>query len=173
MNSFLSDYLRPMVQTDLELVLAWRNHPEVRRYMYTRHEIALEEHASWYARASVQPGRHLLIFEIGGSAQGFVNLHESAPGGIAEWGFYVAPDASRGTGGRLGQSLLNHAFEVLGLHKLCAEVLGFNERSIRFHLRLGFQQEGLLRQQHFDGQGYHDVLCFGLLAADWRASREN
>jgi len=34
-------------------------------------------------------------------------------------------------------------------------------------LRLGFQREGVLRQQHFDGQQYHDVVCFGLLANEW------
>lgn len=31
--------VRPMVATDLERVLGWRNHPEVRRHMYTQHAI--------------------------------------------------------------------------------------------------------------------------------------
>ncbi len=40
--------LRPMTVSDLESVLKLRNHPEVRRYMFTRHEIATEEHALWF-----------------------------------------------------------------------------------------------------------------------------
>ena len=167
-----SPQLRPMTTDDLELVLAWRNHPEVRRYMYTQHEISLAEHTAWFARADQQPGRHLLILETDQLPQGFVNLYESGPGGIAEWGCYIAPDAPRGTGQRLGRSLLHYAFGELGLHKLCGQALGFNTRSIGFHQRLGFSQEGVLRDQHHDGQQYHDIVCFGLLASEWQASLE-
>lgn len=158
-----------MAATDLAMVLAWRNHPEVRRYMYTQHEISLDEHRRWFERASPDPQRHLLIFEDGPNALGFINVHQIAPGGIADWGFYAAPDAPKGTGRALGNAALRYAFADAGLHKLCGQALAFNERSIQFHGMLGFTQEGILRQQHFDGQHYHDVLCFGLLAHEWQA----
>lgn len=164
--------IRGMRSGDLEQVLSWRNHPDVRRYMYTQHEITLAEHTRWFERASVDTARHLLIFERGGTAQGFVSLHEIASGGIADWGFYAAPDAPRGTGRQLGQCLLHHAFDELNLHKVCGQALAFNERSIQFHLRLGFAQEGILRDQHFDGEQYHAVVCFGLLATDWQTTTE-
>ena len=163
----MKNQVRPMVSADLERVLAWRNHPEVRRYMYTQHEISLDEHTRWFERASQDPNRHLLIFECEGAPLGFINIHQIAPGGIADWGFYAAPDAPKGTGRRLGQAALQYAFSTAGLHKLCGQALSYNERSIRFHQKLGFQQEGILRQQHFDGQHYHDVVCFGLLANEW------
>lgn len=156
-----------MNEGDLERVLSWRNHPEVRRYMYTQHEISLEEHTRWFARASQDPERHLLVFEIDATSQGFINIHQIASGGIADWGFYAAPDAPKGAGRALGQAALRYAFKAAGLYKLCGQALAFNERSIRFHLSLGFQREGVLRQQHFDGQQYHDVVCFGLLANEW------
>lgn len=165
-------HLRLMTIDDLEQVLAWRNHPEIRRYMYTQHEIALAEHADWFDRARQQSGRYLLILEVDKVRQGFVNLYESKPGGVADWGFYIAPDAPKGTGQRLGRYLLQYAFGELGLHKVCGQALGFNTRSIQFHQRLGFTQEGVLRDQHHDGQQYHDVVCFGLLASEWRASLE-
>ena len=161
--------LRPMVREDLTRVLAWRNHPEVRRYMYTRHEIGLDEHTRWFERASVDPARHLLIFERDGLPLGYVQFHRVAPGEIADWGFYVAPDAPGGTGRHLGECALDHAFGALKLHKVCGQALAFNERSIQFHLRQGFRQEGRLREQHFDGREYHDIVCFGLLAAEWLA----
>lgn len=44
----MPSHIRPMVYADLERVLAWRNHPDVRRYMYTQHEITLDEHQRWY-----------------------------------------------------------------------------------------------------------------------------
>lgn len=167
MNSI--EVLRSMGPEDLERVLAWRNHDDVRRYMYNQHEITLAEHGAWFERASRDPARHLLVFEVDGLPLGFVNLHQIAPGGIADWGFYTAPDAPRGTGRRLGRAALEYAFRDAALHKLCGEALAYNERSINFHLNLGFVQEGLLREQHFDGRQYCDVVCFGLLASDWRA----
>ncbi|WP_350356197.1 UDP-4-amino-4,6-dideoxy-N-acetyl-beta-L-altrosamine N-acetyltransferase [Pseudomonas sp. G2-4] len=162
--------VRPMTYEDLERVLAWRNHEEVRRYMYTQHEISLIEHSRWFERASQDSSRHLLVFESNAVPLGFINLHQIAPGGVADWGFYVAPDAPRGTGRLLGHAVLQHAFAHLALHKLCGQALRFNTRSIKFHQRLGFQQEGILREQHFDGQSYHDVVCFGLLASEWQSN---
>jgi len=165
----VQDCVRTMVQADLELVLGWRNHPEVRRYMYTRQEIGLEQHRQWFERASQDPRRHLLVFETDGRASGFVNVGELGSGGIADWGFYVAPGAPAGTGRRLGRAALRHAFDQLGLHKVCGQVLAYNARSLRFHEALGFHREGVLRDQHYDEEHYHDVICFGLLQHEWRA----
>jgi UDP-4-amino-4,6-dideoxy-N-acetyl-beta-L-altrosamine N-acetyltransferase len=162
--------IRPMTAADIEAVLAWRNHPDVRRYMYTQHMISLEEHCRWFEQAAKDPQRHLLLYVDGSTPLGFINIHGIAPGGIADWGFYAAPDSPRGTGRALGNAALRYAFVKVGLHKLCGQALAFNERSIKFHLTLGFSQEGLLQQQHFDGQNYHDVLCFGLLADQWKAN---
>lgn len=156
-----------MNEGDFELVLSWRNHPDVRRYMYTQQEISFEEHSRWFARASQDPDRHLLLFVANAQPLGFINIHQIASGGVADWGFYAAPYAPKGTGRALGQAALRYAFRTARLHKLCGQVLAFNERSIRFHLSLGFQHEGVLRQQNFDGQKYHDVVCFGLLASEW------
>jgi UDP-4-amino-4,6-dideoxy-N-acetyl-beta-L-altrosamine N-acetyltransferase len=163
--------VRPMNEGDLERVLAWRNHPDVRRYMFTQHEISHEEHARWFARASQDPERHLLVFEMDMTPLGFINIHQIANGGIADWGFYAASDAPKGTGRALGEAALRYTFETVGLHKLCGQALAFNERSIHFHLALGFKREGVLRQQHFDGQQYADVVFFGLLASEWQPEK--
>ncbi|MHC6224578.1 UDP-4-amino-4,6-dideoxy-N-acetyl-beta-L-altrosamine N-acetyltransferase [Pseudomonas sp. X10] len=160
--------VRPMTADDLERVLQWRNHPDVRRYMYTQHEIALDEHRRWFENSQRNAARHLLIFERQGVPSGFVNITESTPGRIADWGFYLAPEAPRGTGRLLGQTALEFAFDDLCLHKVCGQALGFNERSVRFHLALGFTQEGVLRDQHFDGEHYHAVIHFGLLHEEWQ-----
>lgn len=161
--------LRPMTESDLEQVLQWRNHPEVRRYMYTTHEIRLEEHRQWFMNATTNPAIELLIYEQGGKAQGFVNITRTRCPEVADWGFYLAPDAPKGSGRELGKQALNYAFTELSLHKVCGQALEFNERSIAFHNRLGFTEEGRLRDQHFDGDQFHDVVCFGLLNREWQA----
>tara|TARA_Y100001949_G_scaffold168132_1_gene166514 strand:- start:19104 stop:19634 length:531 start_codon:yes stop_codon:yes gene_type:complete len=160
--------IRLMATHDLELVLAWRNHKEIRRYMYTQHEITLAEHSAWFDRVSQDSSRQLLIFESDQVPLGFINIHQIGLGGIADWGFYADPAAPKGTGKKLGQLALKFAFTHAKLHKVCGQSLEQNVRSIKFHLHLGFKQEGTLREQHYDGQGYNDIVCFGLLASEWK-----
>lgn len=162
--------VRAMTNEDLSLVFNWRNHPEVRRFMYTQHLIAFDEHVQWFSRASVDASRYLLIFEQDAVPLGFINIHQVAHGGIADWGFYVAPNAPKGTGTAMGRTVLQFAFEQAKLHKLCGQALVYNAKSIQFHLKLGFRQEGVLRQHHFDGNEFHDIACFGILAHEWAAT---
>jgi len=162
--------IRPMIHADLEQVLAWRNHPAVRRYMYTQHDITLTEHQNWFERVLQDLTKHLLIFEVSNQPLGFVSFSEVGDGGAADWGFYAAPDAPKGSGRQLGRAALTHAFTQLKLHKVCGQALAYNQRSILFHQSLGFQQEGILRDQHFDGERYHNVISFGLLSNEWQTS---
>lgn len=159
-----------MVHGDLERVLLWRNHPDVRCNMYTQHEITLDEHQRWFERALSDSKRTLLIFEVEQQPLGYINFNETGSGGVADWGFLVAPDAPKGSGRQLGQAALHHAFAQLQLHKVCGQVLAYNQRSIRFHQSLGFKEEGTLRDQYFDGNCYHHVICFGLLSHEWLLS---
>lgn len=162
--------LRPLREADLAIVRQWRNHPDVRRYMYTRHEIGESEHRAWFKRCLADPDRHLLLAERARLPFGFVNIQVmDAEAQRAEWGFYLAPEAPKGSGRALGLVCLTYAFDTLGLHKLCGEALADNERSQRFHRRLGFTREAHLRDHHFDGHTYHDVIGYGLLRSEWQA----
>lgn len=160
--------VRRMTQADLTMVLSWRNHESVRAFMYTQHEISPDEHARWFERADKDPVRHLLVYEENSIPCGFINFAGSGNFRNAVWGFYAVPNAPKGAGRRMGQAALNYGFESAGFHKITGEALAHNEKSIRFHLVLGFRQEGVLREHFFDGGQYHDVVCLGLLASEWR-----
>jgi len=163
--------VREMKDDDLEIVLSWRNQDEVRRYMYTRHRIGMEEHRRWFERTSRDNDSKLLILEYQATPIGFINFRKSSHNTEeAEWGFYLAPNAPRGAGGALGEKALEYAFTTLKLNKVLGEVLAYNERSIRFHLRMGFQKEKIFSQKYFDGCHYHDVIIFTISEHDWMSS---
>ncbi|NUU03187.1 UDP-2,4-diacetamido-2,4,6-trideoxy-beta-L-altropyranose hydrolase [Herbaspirillum robiniae] len=164
--------VRPMQAQDLVQVLSWRNHPEVRRHMRTQHEITLAEHGGWFERASIDPSKRLLIVETDDTPIGFVQFSNISAEGVADWGFYNAPDAPRGTGSKLGKAALDYAFRRLDLYKVCGQALGFNEASIRFHRKLGFVQEGILRDQCLIADSYQDLVCFGMLSQEWLNDRQ-
>lgn len=163
--------VRSMRNEDLADVLQWRNHPDVRRFMYTQHEIGLAEHRIWYEQVSQDQRRHLLIVEDGRKSVGFVQLTEEGCG-EAKWGFYAAPSMPKGSGRRLGVTALNYAFLGLGFHKVCGEAIAFNHRSINLHRNLGFRDAGVLQDKYFDGSRYYDVYRFELLASEWREQHQ-
>lgn len=166
---FESCSIRALTSDDLPVVLTWRNHPDVRRFMFTQHEISLDEHRQWFAKTRTDPTRRLLIVEDGRDPIGYVQFSSVTCGGVADWGFYARPEAPRGSGYKLGVTALNYAFGSLNLHKVCGQAIDSNLASIAFHLRLGFAEEGMLRdQQRIDGK-YHSIICFGLLAHEWQA----
>jgi [ribosomal protein S5]-alanine N-acetyltransferase len=66
------------------------------------------------------------------------------------------------------QALVAHAFEVMELRRLEADVDPRNAASIRTLERLGFQREGFLRERwHVNGE-IQDALFYGLLRREWR-----
>jgi len=167
-KSVLLDSVRSMTESDLAQVLEWRNHPDIRGYMYTQRVITEEEHKRWFEGTLRDTQKHLLIFECDGLPKGFVQFSQENENHYTDWGFYTEPKAPRGTGQRLGCAALRYAFDILQVHKVCGEALAYNERSNLFHRTLGFQLEGRLRDHHFDGNRYHDVLRFGLLKSEWQ-----
>lgn len=163
----MSSRIRKMGIDDLALVLSWRNHPEVSKYMYTRQQITSVEHQQWFERAQKNEAVHLLIFESMTAPCGFIQFCEKNNSRVFDWGFYLSPNSVRGSGKELGQQALTYAFNEIGAHKICGEAIGFNERSINFHKNMGFHQEGILREQYFDGTAYHDIYSFGILRSEW------
>jgi len=164
--------VRTVMPDDLPMLLEWRNHPKIRRFMFTQHEISLEEHLNWYKRTSQDSSRSLLLVEEANSAIGYVQFNQITIGGVSDWGFYARPDAPSGSGSKLGHAALQYAFDVLQLHKVCGQAIETNQASIRFHQKLGFTQEGVLREQRRLDHTYHAVICFGLLAHEWPKVKE-
>jgi RimJ/RimL family protein N-acetyltransferase len=66
------------------------------------------------------------------------------------------------------KALVSHAFEVMNLRRLEADVDPRNAGSIRTLERLGFQREGFLRERwHVNGE-IQDALFYGLLRHEWK-----
>lgn len=164
-------FVRKMVPEDLERVLSWRNSEHVRQFMYTKHEISLEEHRAWFERKNLDKNWTLLIFEDASGPCGYVSFRNIDTTSAAEWGFYIAPYAVKGTGSRLGIAALTHAFEALNFATVRGEALVSNENSIRFHEKMGFRRQDVLSGGRFVGGNSHDIVCFGITVPEWQAAK--
>lgn len=147
--------LRAAIDEDAERILAWRNHPEVRRVMFTDQLISASEHAAWWAHQRANPDYRLLVIEHGGEPCGVVTYSR-----IAEreacwlWGFYFNPEAfSDGTErlrawASMEQAAIDYARDQLACRTLCGEVFAFNTAVLAMHLRYRFKETGrYLRQR--------------------------
>ncbi|HZN07679.1 MAG TPA: GNAT family protein [Pyrinomonadaceae bacterium] len=65
------------------------------------------------------------------------------------------------------KALVKHAFDVVQLRRLEADVDPRNTASIRTLERLGFQREGYLRERWHVGGEIQDALFYGLLKREW------
>lgn len=157
--------LKKIELNDLEMLLSWRNDVSVRKWMYSSQEISLDQHIKWYNDVSTSQQKLGFIFYYNNEPTGFVSFHLDKH--FCEWGFYIKPHARKGVGMILGQTAILYAFDILGVQKIFGQVLAFNEKSISFHRKLGFKQEGLLRQHFKDSRGEFDIFQFGLLKSEW------
>jgi ribosomal-protein-serine acetyltransferase len=80
---------------------------------------------------------------------------------------YWLDEAHRGRGlmTRAVQALTDHAFYEMGLHRVQIQVAENNLRSRAIPERLGFEQEGLLREAERVGDRYHDLVVYSKLSS--------
>jgi UDP-4-amino-4,6-dideoxy-N-acetyl-beta-L-altrosamine N-acetyltransferase len=163
----------PLTESDLEMILTWRNAPEVRENMYTRHEISREEHNAWFDRLQKDQTKAYFLAVLNLEPVGVVGFSEiNKVQGISTWAFYASPKAPRGSGSLMEYYALEYAFNELKLHKLRCEVLSFNRTVIKLHKKFGFIEEGNHRDAFYDGDQYHDVVHLGIFAREWQESKE-
>ncbi|HEX4097148.1 MAG TPA: UDP-4-amino-4,6-dideoxy-N-acetyl-beta-L-altrosamine N-acetyltransferase [Caulobacteraceae bacterium] len=166
--------LRPLAGGDSDRLLAWRNLPEIARWMYSDHAISPAEHARWFAGAIADPRRRYWIVETDGAPVGLANLYDLAPEhGRTSWAYYLAEPSTRGQGigAFVEYWVIEHVFGELGLNKLWCEVLIGNEAVWRLHEGFGFRREALFRQHVMKDGAPADVVGLGLLKADWADTR--
>jgi UDP-4-amino-4,6-dideoxy-N-acetyl-beta-L-altrosamine N-acetyltransferase len=166
--------LRPVAADDRDRILAWRNSPDVRAYMYTDHVIAPDEHARWFAGIPGDPARAYWVIEMDGKPVGLANLYDiDRRNQRCSWAYYLADPSVRGqgVGSFVEYWVLEYVFAGLKLAKLWCEVLASNEAVWKLHEAFGFTVEARFRGHVIKDGRRADVLGLGILAADWRERR--
>ena len=121
-------------------------------------------------RMAVDNGFDALIFVEGQPAGtiGFhyVNWHD----GVTSIGYWLAAQyQGRGIMTRCCGRMIDYALDYWQLHRVEIRCAVDNHRSRAIPRRLGFTEEGRLRQAMKLTTGHADVVVHGLLAQEWRA----
>jgi len=86
----------------------------------------------------------------------------------AEIGYDLSPDCwGQGYMTEALRAMIRNGFENLGLNRMDAMVYINNHRSLRLVKKLGFKQEGLLRDYFFLDGKFYDHYLLALLRREW------
>jgi len=102
-------------------------------------------------------------------------------GGIAPWpaldchtGYWLGEgEPGKGLMREALAALLDHAFEERCLHRVAANILPANRRSLALVRALGFTREGVLRGLIEIDSAWRDHECWSVLSTEWRGGKLN
>lgn len=166
-------YLRPITDTDTDLIVKWRNSDGVRSNFIYQETFTRESHENWL-RNMVETGNVVQMIICGTSddtplgsvyIRDIDRLHNKA-----EYGIFIGEESARGRGiGTAAAALmLEYCFRVEKLHRVYLRAFASNARAIRSYEKAGFVREGLLKEDvRIDGE-YRDMVWMAAINPDMR-----
>ncbi|MBN2238899.1 MAG: GNAT family N-acetyltransferase [Dehalococcoidales bacterium] len=168
--------VRAVKRTDRDSLLKMFNDVEVTQYLahyLPMTEMAEEKWIESHATSAQDTDLVMMIDAVDGETPktiGTVGLHRfNRKDARAEFSITIGETDywSQGYGTEAAGLMVRYAFEQLNLNRLLSKVFDFNARSIRLHKKVGFTEEGRIREYTFKSGSYHDCLLFGLLRREW------
>jgi len=139
-------------------------------------DLTLERETAYLQRMEESPTDFLFLIEANVHEDwespfvGTIGIHEHDQyHRTARFGVLVFRPESRGNGfgSEAIRLLLRHAFETLGVNKVYGKVFEENILGRTFYARLGFLQEGRLRQEYLLDGIFHDMVYISMTRGDW------
>lgn len=161
--------LHPQGDEDVQFLQELINHPDVWPSLSHIDPVTEAEEREWIEdtdRDSVD-----LLVCADGEPVGTIGLNQlNETWGLAELGYMIAPQAQgNGYATDAARRLARYGFEDRRLEKILANVYETNPASQRVLEKVGFEQEGVLREQAYVRGERLDVIRYGLLAHEFDA----
>ena len=109
------------------------------------------------------------IFEKPDGFIGFVEVWQTDRRmGTFRFGIWISDDKSgKGYATKSLVKILDFYFNELRYQKSDVYIYDFNIRSLEFHKKIGFTEEGRVRRQYYTSGGYHDAIYCGMTAEEY------
>ncbi len=121
-------------------ILSWRNHSSVKKWMFNKESIDLENHISYIEALKEKKDRVYFVIKQYGQAVGVIDFTNINLDNLeAEIGLYAKP-MIKGIGSLLMQNILEYGFHELKLKKLVAKVFEDNILAIKLYKKFDFKQ---------------------------------
>ncbi|ASO21472.1 RimJ/RimL family protein N-acetyltransferase [Actinoalloteichus hoggarensis] len=166
--------LRPMEPDEVESLWRWNQDPEVMRWLTARYPESL---AQAQARAAARPVNSYSFLLLGieviadGALVGVAMLVDGNPEtGRAELNIYLGERDrwNSGYGTEAARLLCRYGFDQMRLHAVSLSVVAENEAARHVYRRLGFVEEGRIRDGFRRDGRWHDMILMGMLEGELR-----
>lgn len=166
--------LHPAVVADAERMLAMLEPAATKNLRFFSEPVSLERQREFLHQVTKNPSERLYCVEADDELVGTIGLHEidrhlrTARLGLL---IFRAEDRGKGYGKAAIMKVLSFAFgqNGFGLNKVYLNVFAENVRSRTLYAKIGFVQEGVLRQEYLLGDEYHDMVRMSMLRGEWEA----
>ena len=120
-------------------ILSWRNHSSIRKWMFDKELISLENHIAYINSLKEKKDRVYFVVKQYGQAVGVIDFTNINLNNLeAQIGLYAKP-MLKGMGSLLMQNILEYGFNKLKLKKLVATVFEDNLSAIRLYEKFNFK----------------------------------
>ncbi|MBE0499776.1 MAG: UDP-2,4-diacetamido-2,4,6-trideoxy-beta-L-altropyranose hydrolase [Campylobacterales bacterium] len=123
---------------DKKIVLKWRNHPSIKKWMFTQDEIGLTDHLSFIDSLKKRIDKVYFLVKKDSIPIGVIDFTDIDKKS-AEFGIYANPNL-KGVGRLLMRAIIDYAFNVLKIGTLKAEVLKDNLHAIKLYKEYNFAE---------------------------------
>ncbi|WP_248903593.1 GNAT family N-acetyltransferase [Halocatena marina] len=161
--------LRTIEEEDIEFLQQLINDSRVRTSLAAVEPKNREQERDWVGSLGDDDSVHLLIC-ADGERVGCISLKPpNEIWGVVEVGYMIAPEQwGNGYATDALATLCGYAFNERRLNKVYAHCFTTNPASRRVLEKVGFEEEGLLREEAFIDGDHVDVHRYGLLANEWQ-----
>ncbi len=164
--------LRPMTLDDAAWLHTWFLDQEINDHVL-RKMLARQEVETWIRSLPEKKDElHLMVDTSQQISIGCVSLKINFQDRHAELALLIGEKEywGRGFGTQSSRLMIQYAFKKLRMHKVWLGVYAYNTRALFLYHKLGFIQEGILREQVCYKKKYYDEIIMGLLASEWNLS---
>lgn len=171
-------FLRPIEKEDIDIIYRhtlWEK--EGRRLTGTKDVFTYTKVQQFYENAAVDSSRMDLLIclqetnePIGDLAM--MDIDHQNQHAVVRISIFDPTYLGNGYGTEALSLLLEYGFDMLNLNRIGLDVFAFNERAIKAYKKLGFQQEGRIREALFYNGEYHDSIIMGVLRNEFVRDRQ-
>lgn len=164
--------LAPLKREYIDKFLEWLNDPEITQHLMGYRPLTRDMEENWFE--SLQQRDEDIIFAILINQTQLIGncsiMNIIWKDRVGTCGIFIGDkkEQGKGYGTEAMKILIEYGFNTLNLNRLDLKVNDFNLRAIKCYQKLGFIEEGRMRQSCFRNGEYHDQLIMSILRSEWK-----
>jgi len=165
--------MKEIEEKDLDLLMRWRNSPEVSDFLFTDKAYTIEGQKNWFNKMkNNKENIYFVVEDLNGKKFGEARINNiDLKNKKCEIGAYIGEKTfkGKGLGKEIFKALTSFCLKELNMNKTFLKAFLFNKIAIHIYESLGFKQEGILRQEILKKGKFEDVMVMSILRSEWKS----